>query len=98
VRRHDPFLKLLYRAGARDAISLFFPELAAHIDWPALRWIDKEVAIPGARPRSVVADLVDLTRDVEGRQLEVLIHPEIQRRGSSVLCAMKPTAGCSWTR
>lgn len=79
-RRHDPFLKLLYRAGARDAVTLFFPDLAANIDWPSLRWIDKEVPIPGVRPRSVIADLVGLTRDVEGRHLEVLIHPEIQMR------------------
>jgi hypothetical protein len=27
-RRHDPFLKLLYRATARDAITFFFPVLA----------------------------------------------------------------------
>ena len=81
-RRHDPFLKLLYRAGARDAITLFFPDLAARIDWEGLQWIDKEVPIPGAGrphgPRSVIADLVGLTRDVEGRYLEVLIHPELQ--------------------
>jgi hypothetical protein len=77
-RRHDPFHKLLYRAGARDAITLFFPDIAACIDWSAFQWIDKEVAIPGARPRAVIADLVGLTRDIEGRHLEILIHPEIQ--------------------
>ena len=31
-RRHDPFLKRLYRAGTRDALSLFFPE-----QWDRLR-------------------------------------------------------------
>jgi hypothetical protein len=77
-RRHDPFLKLFYRAAARDAITLFFPELAAHIDWGQLEWIEKEVPIRGERPRSIVADLVGRTRDLEGRYLEVLIHPEIQ--------------------
>jgi hypothetical protein len=79
-RRHDPFLKLLYRAGARDAVTLFFPDLAAHIDWEKLQWIEKEVPILGEQPRSIVADLVGLTRDVEGRYLKVLIHPEIQMR------------------
>src|SRR5205823_10651601 len=79
-RRHDPFLKQLYRAGARDAVSLFFPVLAAHVDWESLQWIEKEVPILGSAPRSVVADLVGLTRDVDGRSLEVLIHPEIQMR------------------
>src|SRR5690242_3800188 len=79
-RRHDPFLKLLYRAGARDAVTLFFPDVAARIDWSKLHWIEKEVPILGAPPRSVVADLVGLTQDVEGRYLEVLIHPEIQMR------------------
>lgn len=77
-RPHDPFLKRFYRAGARDAIWLFFPELAAHIDWSKLRWIEKEVPILGETPRSIVADLVGLTQDVEGRYVEVLIHPEIQ--------------------
>jgi hypothetical protein len=79
-RRHDPFLKLLYRAGAGDAVTLFFPDLAAHIDWDRLQWIEKEVPILGEKPRSIVADLVGLTRDVEGRYLKVLIHPEIQMR------------------
>jgi hypothetical protein len=77
-RRHDSFLKLLYRAGARDVITLFFPDLAIHIDWERLQWIEKEVPILGERPRSIVADLVGLTQDVEGRYLNVLIHPEIQ--------------------
>jgi len=78
--RHDPFLKLFYRAAARDAVTLFFPELAAHIDWQSLQWIEKEVPILSEPPRSIVADLVGLTRDVEGRYLEVLLHPEIQMR------------------
>lgn len=77
-RRHDPFLKLLYREGARDAITLFFPALAAHIDWAKLEWTEKEVPIRSPRPRSVVADLVGKTQDTAGRYLEVLIHPEIQ--------------------
>lgn len=77
-RRHDPFLKRLYRAGARDALTLFFPDLAASIDWREFRWIDKEIVIPGPRSRSVVADLVGETRDVEGRYLKVLLHPELQ--------------------
>jgi hypothetical protein len=78
--RHDPFLKLFYRAAARDAVTLFFPDLAARIDWQSLQWIEKEVPILSDPPRSIVADLVGLTRDVEGRYLEVLIHPEIQMR------------------
>jgi len=80
MRQHDPFLKRLYKAGARDAVALFFPDLAAHIDWDKIEWIDKEVPIEGAGAdtRSVVADLLGLTRDVEGKYLEVLIHPEIQ--------------------
>jgi hypothetical protein len=82
-RRHDPFLKLLYRAGARDAVTLFFPQWAARIDWESLQWIDKEVLIQGERPRAVVADLVGLTRDREGRYLKVLIHPEIQMRADT---------------
>lgn len=82
-RRHDPFLKLLYRAGARDAVTLFFPELAARIDWEALQWIDKEVPLRGDPSRSVVADLVGLTRDREGRYVKGLIHPEIQMRADA---------------
>jgi hypothetical protein len=78
-RRHDPFLKRLYRAGTPDAISLFLLHLAERIDWSQWQWIDKEVPIKGRqRPRSVVADLVGLTRDREGRYLKVLVHPEIQ--------------------
>jgi hypothetical protein len=77
-RRHDPFLKLLYRAGARDAISLFFPDLAAHIDWEQIEWIDKEVPIPSRPPRSIIADLVGRTRDLDEQNLELLLHPELQ--------------------
>lgn len=86
-RPHDAFLKLLYRAGARDAVSLFFPELARHIDWESLRWIEKEIVIPSPTPRSLVADLVGQTRDREGRYVEVLVHPEIQ---------MRPDAEMDW--
>jgi hypothetical protein len=86
-RHHDPFLKLLYRAGARDAVALFFPDLAARIDWDRIEWIDKEVPIRGVRTRSVTADLVGRTRDVEGRYLTVLIHPELQ---------MEPDAAMDW--
>ena len=68
---------LFYRAGTRDALTLFFPYLAARIDWRQWEWLDKEVPILGRRRRAVVADLVGLTRDVEGRYLKVLIHPEL---------------------
>ncbi len=80
MRKHDPFLKRLYKAGAHDAVALFFPELAAHIDWEQIQWIDKEVPIEGegTDTRAVIADLLCLTRDVEGRYLEVLLHPELQ--------------------
>jgi hypothetical protein len=86
-RRHDPFLKRLYRAGTRDALHLFFPDLAGRIDWSQWEWLDKEVPILGRRRRSVVADLVGLTRDVEGRYLKVLVHPELQ---------MRPDAEMDW--
>src|SRR5262249_29653474 len=79
-RRHDPFLKRLYRAGIRDAFTLFFPDLAARIDWSKWQWIDKEVPILGWRRGTVVADLVGLTRDLDGRYLKVLVHPELQMR------------------
>jgi hypothetical protein len=82
-RRHDPFLKRLYRAGTRDALTLFLPHLAARIDWDQWEWLDKEVPILGRRRRSVVADLVGLTRDVEGRYLKVLIHPELQMQSDT---------------
>jgi hypothetical protein len=77
-RRHDPFLKRLYRAGTRDALPLFLPEIAARIDWSHWHWIDKEISIRARRPRSVIADLVAETRDVDGRHLKVLVHPELQ--------------------
>jgi hypothetical protein len=77
-QRHDPFLKRLYRAGTRDALTLFFPELAARIDWDHWQWIDKEVLFRGKRRQAVIADLVGETRDIEGRYLKVLVHPELQ--------------------
>lgn len=86
-RRHDPFLKRLYRAGTRDALTLFLPHLAARIDWNQWEWLDKEVPILGRPRRSVVADLVGLTRDLEGRYLKVLVHPELQ---------MQPDAEMGW--
>lgn len=81
MRQHDPFLKALYKAGAHDAVALFFPQLAAWINWERIEWLDKEVPIIGEAQdgsRTVVADLVALTQDVEGSPLKVLIHPEIQ--------------------
>jgi hypothetical protein len=86
-RHHNSFLKHLYRAGTRDALTLFLPHLAARIDWNQWEWLDKEVPILGRRRRSVVADLVGLTRDVEGRYRKVLVHPELQ---------MRPDAEMDW--
>ena len=65
-RRHDPFLKRLYRAGTRDALTRFFPDLAARIDWEHWQWIDKEILFRGKRREAVIADLVGETRDVDG--------------------------------
>jgi hypothetical protein len=79
-QRHDPFLKRLYRAGTRDALTLFFPELAARIEWDQWQWIDKEVLFRGKRRQAIITDLVGETRDVEGRYLKVLVHPELQMR------------------
>ena len=62
MRRHDPFLKLLYRAGARDAASLFFPDLARLIDWDHLRWIDKEAPLLGDSPGSMAWALTSWMR------------------------------------
>jgi hypothetical protein len=88
-RRHDPFLKRLYQAGTRDALTLFLPGLAAHIDWSHWHWIEKEVVIRGGRPRSVVADLVGETRDVEGRYL-------FRSTTMGSPCTMPPTGAWAW--
>lgn len=84
-RRHDPFLKRLYRAGIRDALTLFFPELAARLDWEQWQWIDQEIPLLGRRRGGAVADLVGLTRDREGRYLQVLVHPELQMTSDAVM-------------
>ncbi|HET6386834.1 MAG TPA: hypothetical protein VFJ58_25880 [Armatimonadota bacterium] len=81
--KHDTFLKSLYRPGIRDAASLLFPETASQIRWDQLHWLDKEITILGPRRRSVVADLVAATRDVEGRYTQILVHPELQMRADS---------------
>lgn len=86
MRRHDPFLKALYKAGARDAVSLFFPGLASCVNWETIEWLDKEVPIIGGggeESRAVVADLVGLTQDVEGSPLRVLLHPEVQMEAAA---------------
>jgi predicted transposase/invertase (TIGR01784 family) len=77
-RRHDPFLKRLYRAGTPDALSAFLPELAALLDFRHWHWIDKEILIRSKQSRSITADLVAETRDVDGRYTKVLVHPELQ--------------------
>lgn len=78
MRRHDPFLKALYKCGLPDALRLFFPELAAHVDWSDATWDEQEVPILGEEPRAVVADLVARVHDAEGSELEILVHPELQ--------------------
>jgi hypothetical protein len=78
--RHDQLFKWLMEKFFRDFLELFFPSVAARLDFGTLTFLDKElfVDLPEAPTREV--DVVARLDTLEGEPEFVLVHVEVQSR------------------
>ena len=71
---HDQFFKDFFRTFFRDFLDLFYPDIAARLDFGSLRFLEKELFTDfpegSLREADVVAELE--TRD--GAKELVLVH------------------------
>ena len=77
---HDQLFKTLLETFLREFLELFFPEVAARLDFTSQRPLDKEffTDLPEGRRRE--ADVVAELRTRDGEPELVLVHVEVQAR------------------
>ena len=78
---HDQLFKTLLETFLREFLELFFPEVAARLDFASQRPLDKEffTDLPEGRRRE--ADVVAEVRTFAGEPELVVVHLEVQARG-----------------
>jgi len=78
--RHDQLFKAVLEPLLQDFLELFFPAVAARLDFETLRFVDKEVFanVPEGDVRE--ADVVARLETREGAPEIILVHVEVQAR------------------
>jgi hypothetical protein len=82
---HDQLFKEVLRTFLREFLELFFPEVAARLDFSSLRFPNKELfkGFPDGRLRE--PDVVAEIRSRDGEPELVLVHIEVQAEGKGDL-------------
>lgn len=77
---HDPVIKQVLQTFIGEFFDLFYPDIAARLDFATVKWLDKEVFTdpPGGNQRT--ADLVAQVHTKTGQPEILLLHIEPQRR------------------
>jgi hypothetical protein len=75
---HDQLFKDLLRAFFREFMDLFFPNVAARLDFSSVTFLDKEVFTDVPKGRERRLDLVAQVQTHEGKRELVLIHVEVE--------------------
>lgn len=80
---YDQLFKTILERLLRDFLELFFPDVAARLDFETLRFVDKEVFanVPEGEVRE--ADIVARVKTRDGAPELVLVHVEVQARSES---------------
>lgn len=80
---HDQLFKTVLEGLLQSFLELFFPEVAARLDFETLRFLDKEVFanVPEGDVRE--ADVVARLQTREGEPEILLVHVEIQARSET---------------
>ena len=77
---YDQLLKDLLRAFFREFVELFFPQVAARLDFSRLTFLDKELFTDVPEGRRREPDLVAQVYSLAGDPELILIHTELQRQ------------------
>jgi hypothetical protein len=75
---HDQLFKDLLRAFFREFMELFFPDVAARLDFSTVTFLDKEVFTDVPQGRQRTLDLVAQVQTLDGKRELVLIHTEVE--------------------
>ena len=78
--RHDQLFKKLLEKFLRDFLELFFPDVAARLDFGTVQFLDKELTIDFPRGTTRAVDVVARLETHQGEPEIVLVHVEIQSR------------------
>ncbi|MBB6053596.1 hypothetical protein [Armatimonas rosea] len=76
----DQVFKELLKEFFPDFIELFYPQIAAQLDWSTLRFLDKETFTDFPRGEQHEADIVTEVKTHEGTPELILVHVEIESR------------------
>jgi hypothetical protein len=77
---HDQLFKDLLRAFFREFMELFFPDVAARLDFSTVVFLDKEVFTDVPKGRQRTLDLVAQVQTIDGKRELVLLHVEVEAR------------------
>lgn len=76
---HDQLFKETLRAFFREFLELFFPEIAARLDYQNVTFLDKEVFTDLPEGSRREPDLVARVTTLDGQPELILLHIEVQR-------------------
>ena len=82
---HDQLFKELLRAFFREFMELFFPGVAARLDFDRVTFLDKETFTDLPQGRQREADVVAQVYTFDGRPEIILTHIEVESRRRAVL-------------
>lgn len=80
---HDQLFKAVLEKLLQAFLELFFPEVAARLDFQTLRFVDKEVFANVPEGAAREADVVARVESLEGKPEILVIHIEVQARPES---------------
>ena len=77
---HDQLFKTLLEKFLKDFLQLFFPDVAARLDFGTVQFLDKELTTDFPRGTTREVDVVAKLETQEGEPEIVLVHVEVQSR------------------
>jgi predicted transposase/invertase (TIGR01784 family) len=80
---HDPLFKELLREFFREFLEMFYPDVAARLDFTRVTFLDKEVFTDFPEGSRRELDLVARVYTLNGELEVILIHIEVQAQRES---------------
>ncbi len=77
---HDQLFKAILEKFLKDFLELFFPDVAARLDFGTVQFLDKELPMDFPRGTTREVDVVARLETHQGEPEIVLVHVEVQSR------------------
>ena len=82
---HDQLFKRFFHEFLQDFLELFYPDVAARLDFTTLEFLDKELFTDFPEGSVREADVVARVQTHEGTSELILVHLEIQSSLAQIL-------------